>query len=156
MTVHLATSVDEALQQLAAGATVVCGGTDLVVGHRQGKAPLPDRLVAIDRVPELGEIHSTDAGLVLGAAVSHARLVSDPAVAARYSAIADGAALVGSPATRHVGTVGGNVMNGSPAMDTGAPLLVLGAVAELASASGERTVPLDELWIGPGQTSAKP
>ena len=49
-----------------------------------------------------------------------------------YTAIADAAALVGSPSTRNVGTLGGNVMNASPAMDTGAPLLVLGATVELA------------------------
>ena len=53
-----------------------------------------------------------------------------------------------------MGTIGGNVMNASPAMDTGAPLLVLGAEAELRSATGSRRVTLDELWTGPGQTSA--
>jgi CO/xanthine dehydrogenase FAD-binding subunit len=46
-------------------------------------------------------------------------------------------------------------MNSSPAMDTGAPLLVLGAEVELRTASGSRTVPLAELWTGPGRTSAR-
>jgi len=45
-------------------------------------------------------------------------------------------------------------MNASPAMDTGGPLLCFGASALLRSASGERTVPLDELWTGPGATIA--
>jgi CO/xanthine dehydrogenase FAD-binding subunit len=47
-------------------------------------------------------------------------------------------------------------MNASPAMDTGGPLLCFGASAILRSASGERVVPLDELWTGPGTTVADP
>jgi CO/xanthine dehydrogenase FAD-binding subunit len=47
-------------------------------------------------------------------------------------------------------------MNASPAMDTGGPLLCFGATARLRSPSGERSVGLDELWTGPGQTSAQP
>jgi CO/xanthine dehydrogenase FAD-binding subunit len=48
------------------------------------------------------------------------------------------------------------VMNGSPAMDTGGPLLCFGAIASLRSASGTRSVGLDELWTGPGSTSVAP
>jgi len=150
----IATTVDEAVAAMAAGATPIAGGTDLVVGARHGKAPLPGDLVAIDRIDELTTIDQTAAGTSVGALVSHARLMADPIVVGSYTAIADASALVGSPATRHVGTIGGNVMNASPAMDTGAPLLVLGAEAELRSAAGSRRVTLDELWTGPGQTSA--
>ncbi len=57
---------------------------------------------------------------------------------------------MGSPATRHVGTIGGNIMNSSPAMDTGAPLLVLGAEVELRSKDGSRTVPAVRALDGPG------
>ncbi len=153
MSMQIATSLDEVLAALAAGARPIAGGTDLVVGHRQGKAPLPESLVAIDRVPELAEIADGDP-LRIGATVTHARLMTDQVVVDRLTAIADAAALVGSPSTRNVGTLGGNVMNGSPAMDTGAPLVVLGAEAELASADGIRTVGLDDLWTGPGRTSA--
>ena len=88
--------------------------------------------------------------------MSHAELMTDPVIVGSYTAIADASALVGSPSTRHVGTLGGNVMNGSPAMDTGAPLTVLGAAAELRSVNGSRTVALDELWAGPGRTTADP
>jgi CO/xanthine dehydrogenase FAD-binding subunit len=78
----------------------------------------------------------------------------DRIIVSGYTALADAAALVGSPSTRNIGTLGGNVMNASPAMDTGAPLMVLGAVAQLRSAGGSRTVELSDLWTGPGQTSA--
>jgi CO/xanthine dehydrogenase FAD-binding subunit len=78
----------------------------------------------------------------------------EPTVLSDYTALADAAALVGSPSTRNIGTLGGNVMNASPAMDTGAPLMVLGAVVQLQSVGKSRAVTLSDLWTGPGQTSA--
>ncbi len=154
MTLVVATTIDEALRAMADGSRPIAGGTDLVVGHRQGKAPLPDALVAIDRIPELGRIDEAADVIRIGAGVTHARLMSDELVAGRLSAVADAAALVGSPATRNVGSIGGNVMNGSPAMDTGAPLVVLGAKAELRTLSNTRLVELADLWTGPGSVSA--
>jgi CO/xanthine dehydrogenase FAD-binding subunit len=121
-----ATSLSQVLELLAGGARPVAGGSDLVVGARQGKAPLPMRLVAIDRVAELREILVNDDGVRLGPLVNHATIETHPHLVAHYTALADGSALVGSPATRNVGTIGGNVMNGSPAMDTGSPLSVFG------------------------------
>ncbi len=151
----IAATVADALEAMSQGARPVAGGTDLVVGSRQGKSPLPDALVAIDRLDELAGVDRTSDGLVIGALASHALLMTDPAVVEGYTALADGAALVGSPATRNVGTLGGNVMNGSPAMDTGAPLAVLGAQVELrSSAGGSRRLPVLDLWVGPGTTAA--
>ena len=150
-----ATTVDDALAALAAGARPIAGGTDLVVGARHGKAPLPASLVAVDRIESLRTVARTaDGGLVIGAGVSHHAIEIDPIIADEWSALADASALVGSPATRHVGTLGGNVMNGSPAMDTGAPLVVFGAEAELLSVRGSRRVDMGSLWIAPGRTSA--
>lgn len=154
MTFTIAATVDDALAALAGGARPVAGGSDLVVGARHGKAPLPADLVAIDRIDDLRTIEQTDAGLRVGALVSHATLMTDTAIVGGYTGLADAAALIGSPATRHVGTLGGNVMNASPAMDTGAPLSVLGATVELRSVDGTRVVPVGELWTGPGRTVA--
>ena len=151
-----ATTIDDALSALAGGARPVAGGTDLVVGARQGKAPLPDAIVAIDRIPGLRAIDASDGGLRLGALVTHGDIVANEDIRTRYTALADASAIVGSHATRAQGTIGGNVMNASPAMDTGGPLLCFGATATLRSASGERSIELDELWTGPGSTSARP
>jgi CO/xanthine dehydrogenase FAD-binding subunit len=151
-----ATTIDDALSALAGGARPVAGGTDLVVGARQGKAPLPDAIVAIDRIPGLRAIDASDGGLRLGALVTHGDIVASEDIRTRYTALADASAIVGSHATRAQGTIGGNVMNASPAMDTGGPLLCFGATATLRSASGERSIELDELWTGPGSTSARP
>lgn len=151
-----AESLQEALAALADGARPVAGGSDLVVGARHGKAPLPDSVVAIDRLDDLGGIQPTGNGTRIGALVTHAELMLEDTIVARHTALADAAALVGSPATRNVGTLGGNVMNASPAMDTGAPLMTLDASVELQSAAGSRSVPIAELWTGPGQTVAAP
>jgi CO/xanthine dehydrogenase FAD-binding subunit len=151
-----AATLPEALAALASGARPVAGGTDLVVGDRQGKAPLPDSLVAIHGLAELRGIADADGGLRIGALASHADLVAHPAVRERYTALADASAIVGSHATRHVGTLGGNVMNASPAMETGGPLICFGAEAVLVSEAGERRVPVEDLLAGPGRTEARP
>ena len=122
----------------------------------RGKFPLPEDLIAIDRVTELAGIEEGSTEIRIGSGVTHAQLMAPGVVVDQLTGIADAAALVGSPATRNVGTIGGNVMNGSPAMDTGAPLLVLGAQAELRTAADTRLVALDDLWVGPGKTSASP
>ena len=151
-----AATLDDALSAMVAGARPVAGGTDIVVGARQGKAPLPDAIVAIDRIPGLRAIHVSDRGLRLGTLVTHADIIASEPIRARYPALADASAIVGSHATRAQGTIGGNVMNASPAMDTGGPLLCFGATVTLRSPSGERSIALDELWTGPGTTSARP
>ena len=151
-----AATLEDALSAMSGGARPVAGGTDLVVGARQGKAPLPDAIVAIDRIDGLRAIEASDGGLRLGTLVTHGDLVANEGIRTRYTAIADASAIVGSHATRAQGTIGGNVMNASPAMDTGAPLLCFGATATLRSPKGERSIALDELWIGPGKTSARP
>jgi CO/xanthine dehydrogenase FAD-binding subunit len=152
----IATSVEEATRELAEGARVVAGGTDLVVGARQGKAPLPERIVAIHRLGELRRTHDADGALHLGALVTHAELVAEPTVRRRLTALADACAIVGSHATRAQGTIGGNLMNASPAMETGGPLLCFDAKITLRSASGTRTLGVDELLAGPGRTTAAP
>ena len=141
-------------QELAGGARPVAGGTDLVVGARQGKAPLPDAIVAIHGIDALRGIDG-DGRRAAARRPRHARASSSshPVVRERFTGLADASAIVGSHATRAQGTIGGNVMNASPAMDTGAPLLCLGAVAVLQGPSGTREVALDDLFTGPGKTT---
>ena len=151
-----ATNLDEALAALAGGARPVAGGTDLVVGARQGKAPLPESLVAIHRIGELRGIEEADGGLRLGALATHAEIAAHPLVRERFTALADASAIVGSHATRAQGTLGGNLMNASPAMETGGPLDVLRGDRRPAvvrrRAHGRRRRSL----LGPGSTVAAP
>lgn len=151
----IAESIDQATALLADGYRPIAGGTDMVVAARQGRVPLPEKLVSVERIPVLSRIEMVDDHLSIGAAVTHARLMSDPDVVAGATALADASALVGSPATRHAGTLGGNVMNASPANDTGAPLMVLDARIVLQSTRGERRLAVTNVWSGPGRTEAR-
>ncbi|MGZ4126086.1 MAG: FAD binding domain-containing protein [Actinomycetota bacterium] len=151
-----AETLEDALSAIASGARAIAGGTDLVVGARQGKAPLPEAIVAIDRIGSLRGIADVGDGLRIGALTTHEEIAGSAAIRDRFVALADASAIVGSHATRANGTIGGNVMNASPAMDTGAPLLCFDATVTLRSNDGERTIPLAELWTGPAATVAEP
>ncbi len=152
-----ATTVDDAVAALAAGARPVAGGTDLVVGARSGKSRLPDSVVAIHRIAALQGFESRgDGSLRLGALASHREIAANDDICTRFTALADACAIVGSHATRAQGTIGGNVMNASPAMATGGPLICFGATATLQSPSGSRNVAVEDLWSGPGATTAEP
>ena len=150
-----AASVDEALAAMAEGSRPVAGGTDLVVGARSGKSTLPARIVAIHRLEDLRGVESLpDGGLRLGALATHAEIAASEAARRRFTALTDACAIVGSHATRAQGTIGGNLMNASPAMETGGPLVCFGATATLRSPSGSRRVAIEDLWTGPGTTTA--
>jgi CO/xanthine dehydrogenase FAD-binding subunit len=135
---------------------IVAGGSDLVVGARSGKSPLPAALIAVHRVTDLDFIEKSDeGGLRVGALVTHAALETSARVLDSYTAVSDAAALVGSPATRHVGTIGGNICNASPAMELGSPLLIFDTAVELSSLAGVRKVPFDKFVTGPGRTASR-
>ncbi len=151
------TTVEAALAILGSdpAARPVAGGTDLVVAARQGRQPLPESIVAIDRIAELDRHGVVDGALVLGCLTTHAWLADSPEVGAGWTALADASAIVGSPATRATGTIGGNLMNASPAAETTAPLVVLGGNVMLrAIGKGSRIVPVAELAVSPGRTAA--
>ena len=152
-------NLQEALSILAIHphAAVVAGGTDLVVGARSGKEPLPPTLLAIDRIRELSDIRSTsEGGLEIGALATHAALEISITVQSSCTALSDASALVGSPATRNLGTIGGNICNASPAMELGSPLLIFDAAVELISIDGLRRLPFSAFVTGPGRTERRP
>ena len=145
------------LHEHAPGAAVLAGGTDLVVHSRARKTALPVALVHIGRIAELARLHVDSEGrLHLGAMVSHATIESSGEVKSGWPALADASSIVGSPATRNVGTVGGNLCNASPAMEIGAALIVYGAQVTLTGRSGSRTLDVAEFITGPGKTARNP
>ncbi len=151
-------TLDEAIRTLRddVEAAVLAGGTDLVVHSRSRRVPLPRKLVSLDRLDDLHRIFIGEAGsLHLGATATHAMIEENAAIRTGWTALVDAASIIGSPATRHLGTVGGNLCNGSPAMELGGPLLAYDAQVVLTSSSGSRALRLDEFLLGPGRTARR-
>jgi xanthine dehydrogenase FAD-binding subunit len=134
-------------------ARVLAGGTDLLIALRSGAAR-PELVVDVKRIPELSEIHWTaDGGLVLGACVLVQDVAEDSRIRETFPALAEGALAIGSLQIRSRATVGGNLANASPCMDTAPPLLILNASVRAAGPKGEREIPLAEFFRGVKQTA---
>ena len=136
------------------GWTVLAGGTDLLVRMKDGARPAA--LLDVTGLGALRGIRERDGVLVVGALTSHAELVANRRIRVRAAALAEAASAVGSPAIRNRGTLGGNLVNASPAGDTVPPLVALEAEVELSSRDGVRRVPIAELATGPGKTVRRP
>jgi len=136
-------------------AKMIAGGTDLVIGLRN-EDHNPQCLIDITRISELRKIEERDGMVFIGAAVTYSEIVSSPLVKKYGRVLYDAASEVGSPQIRNLGTIGGNIINASPAADTIPPLMVLDAVGRVMSREGEKEVPLGQLFRGPYETSLKP
>lgn len=150
----MARSLDEALDRLTEGATVLAGGTDLMVELNERRRTAPAHLVVVNRIPELRSWeHDPQAHtLRLGAAVTWAEIERRP-IAGWVPSLSDAARTVGSPQIRNAGTIGGNVATSSPAGDGLPPLAALGAVIHVRSATGTRDVAFDDWMTGPKRTA---
>lgn len=148
-------SLAEALKLLAErpGARPIAGGTDLVVQLRDGRRRA-DVLVDLSRTG-LDGIRESDRGLVIGAGTTMDVIAAHPGVKNRYPALAAAAAQVGAWPIQCRATLGGNLGNASPAADAAPALLVAGASLTIASARGQRQLPLEELFVAPGKTHLK-
>jgi len=134
------------------GAAIIAGGTDLLVKMRSGI--VSPRLV-LD-ISELQTLHgiSLDEGCIsIGAATTEAELSASPLIRERLPLLSRVLRVIGSPQIRNRGTIGGNLANASPAADSAIPLLLYDASLILVSRDGERTVPVDGFFRGPGRTS---
>ncbi|GBD22472.1 6-hydroxypseudooxynicotine dehydrogenase complex subunit alpha [bacterium HR29] len=151
-------SLDETFPLLADGRRVrfLAGGTDIIVQLREGRAEC-DLLVDLKRIPELRRIEiRPDGTLAIGAAVPCAEVYEHPEVRRRWPALVDAASLIGGIQIQSRASLGGNICNASPAADSVPALIVLGARLVLASARGERELPIEGFFRGPGQTVLQP
>ena len=136
-------------------AKIIAGGTDLVIGLRNGDHT-PQLIIDITRIEALRKIEEKNGAISIGAAVTHSEIASSPLIAKYAKVLSDAASEIGSPQIRNLGTIGGNIINASPAADTIPPLLVLNAIGRVVSRGGEKEVPLSQLFKGPYETNLKP
>jgi CO/xanthine dehydrogenase FAD-binding subunit len=154
--VHTPRSLDEALRLKAElpAARPIAGGTDLLVELNFDRSR-PQAILNLAEIPELRTWTREDGGLRLGAGVTYAELLRPP-LAAALPALAEAARTVGSPQIRNRGTIGGNLGTASPAGDALPPLLIEGAVVEIGSTRGVRSLPLTEFLVGPKRNALEP
>jgi CO/xanthine dehydrogenase FAD-binding subunit len=143
------------LWEARGAAKVIAGGTDLVIGLRNGDLS-PGLLIDISKIKDLQGIEASDGALSIGAAVSHSEIAVSPLVRQYAGILSEAAVEIGSPQIRNIGTIGGNIVNASPAADTLPPLLVLNAFGRVVSHEGERDVPVPQLIQGPYETTLQP
>ncbi len=132
-------------------ARFLAGGTDLVIQMRRGRLA-PRHLVDLSGLRDLAGIEETAEGFAIGTLTTHKMIERHPPFLTGIPMLAEAARVVGGHQVRNVGTVGGNVVNASPAADVVAPLLALDASLQLESSAGRRSVGLGDFLLGPGRT----
>jgi aerobic carbon-monoxide dehydrogenase medium subunit len=144
-------TLDEAVTLLAEeGRTVIAGGTDLLVNPRYmvGVREVVDiRKLGLDYISE------ENGWLYIGAGATMRTVARHPTIQGLANGIlARGAAVCGSPNIRNMATLTGNVASALPSADTPPALLALDAQVVLRGIQGERVMPLDSFFVGPGKS----
>jgi xanthine dehydrogenase small subunit len=134
-------------------AILVAGATDLGLLAGRDRNP-PAELIAVSGVAELSELGSTSEGLTIGAATTY--LDALPVLIAVWPELSEYLARFGSAQIRGSGTIGGNLATASPIGDMAPVLMALRAQVRLASAGGERTLPVEDFVIGYRRTALAP
>lgn len=147
-------TVEEAVAAMRSGdARALAGGTDLVPQLREGRR-WAGRIVDLKHVPDLTAITVLpDGGVSIGAAATATAVARHAAIAARYPAVAQSAQLIGGVQVQNRASLGGNICNAAPSADGVPALICHGARALIASPEGEREMPVEEMFAGPGRTS---
>lgn len=143
----------EALRLVADGGRPLAGGTDLFIRVRRGAETAP-YLVYVGELEDLRGVRETETGIEIGAAATHSEILAHPATA-RFPVLRLALRTIGSPALRVMGTLGGNLVNASPAGDGLIPLYLHEARVHLAGAGETRELGVDEFVLGPGRTSLR-
>jgi len=148
-------SVEELFQSLQnPGAVILCGGTDLVLKMRKGLLSAKT-LLDISDLDQLREIRQKCGCIEIGAAVTFSQILEEAIIGEQIPILVMALRKLGSTQIRNRGTIGGNLVNASPAADSAIPLLLLDAEAIIANPTGERRVQLEDFLCGPGKTVLK-
>lgn len=155
---HEPGSLTDACQILAEyglKARILAGGTDLMVNMKK-KILSPEQVVSISRIPELKHLDTAGDTIRIGSCFTIADLCQSDVIGKKLPALGQSATNLGTPLIRNLATVGGNLGSARPAADLPPSLMAYSARAVITSAAGQRTVPVDEFFLGPGFTVLKP
>lgn len=151
-----AETIDDALGCLVEyekKAKLLAGGTDLIPQFKQREIPIPEYVVDLKGIPDLGTItYDEHSGLKIGSMTTISAIESSPALQKHFPILVQAASTMASPQIRNRGTIGGNICNAVPSADSVPALLVLGAKVVVQAATGVRLIPLDQFFTGPRAT----
>jgi len=152
-------SVAEACKMLTdfgARAKVFAGGSDLLPKMKHGLLA-PEVLVSLRNICEMKKIEYVQGkGVIIGGRSTHNDLVFSPVLAGKYKSVCSAAKSMAANQIRHIGTVAGNIVSSVPSADLPPILIALNSTVTLASPKGERSMALEEVFVGPGQTVIQP
>ena len=151
-------TLTDAYRLLADAETVwrpLAGGTDLMVQITGELGPPPDRVLDLWGIEELRGINLDGDALVLGALTTYHDLRTSAVVGELLPALVGAAATIGAAQIQNRGTIGGNLVNASPAGDTLPIWLATDAEVVLGSARGERLVSASEFFTGYRETARR-
>ena len=134
-------------------ATLVAGATDVGLWITKQLRTLP-KIILLARVAGLADIRETEQGFYFGAGVTHTR--AESAMATIDPDLAELFRRFGGKQVRAVGTLGGNIANGSPIGDTMPALIALGTTLHLRRADTTRSMPLEDFFIDYGKQDRAP
>jgi carbon-monoxide dehydrogenase medium subunit len=148
-------SLEEATQLITQhqdSVKVISGGTDLMSKMKHGLI-VPKVLVSIKKLPGLKKIEYVPGrGVVIGALSTHNDIVFSEVIQKKYNSVSNTAGAMAANQVRHVGTIGGNIVSGVPSADLPPILIALNATATIFGPKGERSLPLEKVFLGPGKT----
>lgn len=127
--------------------TPIAGGTELMVAHAAGRLSA-NRLISLWGIRDLRFIETAANSIVIGAGATFRDLRLHPAIAKEFPLLARAASWIGCIANQSRATIGGNLVNGSPAADSSPALLVYDAEVEFVSVRGKRRIPYAEFHTG--------
>ena len=155
---HAPASIQEALEclcQCAGKAKVLAGGTDLLVSMKK-REQVPEHLINLKGIKGLNAIrYDEKQGLAIGGLATVGDIERSQIVKEKFTALWDAVNVMAAPQVRNLGTIGGNLCSAVPSADTAPPLITLGASVRLLGAKGERSVPVEFFFKGPGESVLK-
>ena len=131
---------------------ILCGGTDVIVKMRSGMIQ-PELLLDISQLESLSGIRVEGSSLVIGAATLESDIICSPLVTEHTPLLGSVLKQLGSVQIRNRGTLGGNIVNASPAADSAIPLLLYDTEIQIVGPKGERWIRLEDFFTGPGRTT---
>lgn len=135
---------------------IIAGGTDVLIKMHGGQLEEAE-LLSIRKIQELTDIRKTENGtIVIGPMATFTQVFNHPIMKENVPILTEAAISMGGPQIRNIATIGGNICNGATSADSASSLFALNAHLKLQHLQGERVIPIQEFYLGPGKVDLKP